>query len=463
MEDEVVNRGYLESLGSVELMAFPFYLFIIFYLSYAYQMKRIGNNPSYTYFSKGLMVKLMGALFFCLCYIYYYQGGDTIAYFESSRSFVNLLQLRPNSFLTVYFGSNSVENYSQFDMFTGLPFKYMYFEGRTMFVIKIIFPFVLLGFKSYLISTILLSATSFLGIWRMYQVFVRYYPEYYKQIAIGFLFLPTAIFWGSGILKDTITLTAFCWFVSSFEKGIISREKIVVNVLIALLAGYIILLIKPYILMACVPGMFAWMFHQRVAKIRNKFLKVSAMPIIYALSIVLGIGIMALLGDRLDKFSLNKVLFSAKESQMDLKNDAYEGHGFDIGSYDASVQGVMGKAPIAIVSGLFRPFIWEAKNFVMLLSALENLAFLYLFIYPFVKIGFKKTVLILFDNPLLFFLFSYSVFFAFSIGISTSNFGALVRFKIAFAPFLATLLLILYGLKSKKKVKKINQSAYQSR
>ncbi|HXP48429.1 MAG TPA: hypothetical protein VN922_00660, partial [Bacteroidia bacterium] len=49
----------------------------------------------------------------------------------------------------------------------------------------------------------------------------------------------------------------------------------------------------------------------------------------------------------------------------------------------------------------------------------------------------------LFKEPLLFFAFSYSVFFAFAVGLTTSNFGALVRFKIAYLPFFTACLYIL--------------------
>lgn len=445
MEDEVINRGYLERLEAGELMFLPFFLFLVFMVTYAYQRKMKNNNPSYTYLARGVMAKLVGGTVFCFVYIYYYKGGDTISYFESARSYANLLELRPASFVGVYFGENSAENYSMFDMYTGFPYYLMFFENRAAFVVKLITPFVIVGGKSYLISTLLLSLTSFVGIWRAYQMFYRYYPKFYRPLALGFIFLPSCIFWGSGILKDTITLSGFCWFVSSFEKCFISKDKRLINLLIWLFAGYIVLVIKPYIIMAAVPGIIAWLFHRRVVRIKSPFFRMMAIPMIFILSLLLGIGLLTILGNRLDKFSIDKVLFSAKEAQMDLKNEAYAGHAFDIGDYDASIAGIFAKIPIGTISGLFRPFIWEAKNFVMILSALENLGLIYLFIYPLVKFGPRKVFTILFNHPLLLFIFSYSVLFAFSIGISTSNFGALIRFKIAFAPFLAAMLLILYN------------------
>ncbi len=284
----------------------------------------------------------------------------------------------------------------------------------------------------------------------MYQVFCRYYPEMYKPLAISFLFFPSAIFWGSGILKDTITFSGFCWFVSSVEMGLISKKKTIKNLFTAFVSGYIVLMIKPYIIMACLPGLIVWLTHERIRKISNVLLKNVAVPFIFAISIASGVGLMSVFADKLDKFSLDKVLDTAVVSQRDLKRVEYKGHSFDIGEFDASISGVLGKFPVATIAGLYRPFIWESGNFVMLLSGVENLVLLYLSLSPLFKIGPRRIFGIFFREPLLLFIFSYSILFAFSIGVSTSNFGALIRFKIAFAPFMASMLLIFYDQKKLK-------------
>jgi hypothetical protein len=447
VEEEVINKGYLDHLELSEILVLPLYIFIIFSLAYIYQRKKIGSNPSYTYFSKALIAKLVGSTAFCLIFVYYYRGGDTFSYFESARSFCNLLLNHPESFMKAYFGGNTEENYSLFDNFTGMPHANIFFETRGQFMTKLITPIVFLGFKSYLISTLLLGAFSFLGIWRMYQVFYKYYPTLYRPIAYGFLFLPTVVFWASGILKDTVTLSCFCWFVSSVEKCFLSKEKRIKNLILLLTFGYVVLIIKPYIMMASLPGLIVLLFHFRVIKIKNSLLKVLTIPFIYVISIGVGIFLISVLADKLDKFSLDKVLDTASVSQKDLKREEYHGNSFDIGDFDPSVQGVISKIPQATVAGLFRPFIWESRNFVMLLSGLENIAILFFVIYPVFTMGPRKIARIFFNQPLLLFIISYSVLFAFSIGISTSNFGALIRFKAAFAPFFVSLLLILYNYK----------------
>jgi hypothetical protein len=437
----------MDHLETTELMVLPFYFAIIFTIAYARQRKKMQSNPSYVYFARGIALKLFGATAFCCLFAYYYKGGDTFSYFENARSFCNLLRLHPDKFIDAYFGPNSKENYSLFDNFTGHPQQNIFFEARGFFTSKLLTPFVFFGFNSYLISTMLLSLFSFFGIWRMYQLFYRYYPQYYKVMAISFLFFPSAVFWGSGFLKDTITFSGFCWFVSSIELGLISKKNIVKNCIRAFLAGYIVLLIKPYIIMASLPGLIVWLSHNRVVKFKNPILRNLAIPLVFAVSISAGVGLMSIFAEKLDKFSLDKVLDTAVVTQRDLKRAEYKGHSFDIGEFDASISGVVNKFPVATVAGLYRPFIWESGNFVMFLSGVENLILLWLSVLPLFTLGPRRILKIFFDSPLLLFIFSYSILFAFSIGVSTSNFGALIRFKIAFAPFLATMLYVFYKFK----------------
>ena len=119
---------------------------------------------------------------------------------------------------------------------------------------------------------------------------------------------------------------------------------------------------------------------------------------------------------------------------------------FDLGEIDPSIQGMMSKAHLAINAALFRPFIWEAKNPVMILSALENSYFLFLTLFLLVKLKFFGVFKLIFNNPFLLFSMLFSLFFAFSVGISTPNFGALVRLRIPCIPFFLSSLFILKHL-----------------
>jgi len=57
-------------------------------------------------------------------------------------------------------------------------------------------------------TVMLLALVSFGGVWRMYQIFIMEFPKLERPLAYTFFFLPSVFFWGSGILKDSITLSA---------------------------------------------------------------------------------------------------------------------------------------------------------------------------------------------------------------------------------------------------------------
>ena len=155
------NLTYLEGLEFAEWVGMLAYIIAILAFGWLYSNSKTSTSPIYQYYFRGLVFKLLGAIGFCLVYIYYYRGGDTIAYYESTRAYVNLFAERPFDFLKVFFGENSIENYHLFDSNTGYPWYYMYADTKTLFVIKFITPFVFLAYKSYLLSSIFLSLISF--------------------------------------------------------------------------------------------------------------------------------------------------------------------------------------------------------------------------------------------------------------------------------------------------------------
>ena len=91
---------------------------------------------------------------------------------------------------------------------------------------------------------------------------------------------------------------------------------------------------------------------------------------------------------------------------------------------------------------LFRPFIWEARKVIVGLSALEAIAFLLGTLYVLMKIGIGGFFRKVFSDPNLTFFLCFSLIFAFAVGISSYNFGALSRYKIPCLPFYSALLIV---------------------
>ncbi len=426
----------------------PFYLIIILYTAYKYKSKRELYNSEYKYFLNGLVAKIIGAIALGLVYFFYYKGGDTVNYYYTCKAFANLLFEKPADFLYVYFGSPVKSEYYLMDS-TG-EFTYWIIDPYAFFVSKCLFLFFLLGFKSYMATAVLVASLCYVPIWKLYQVFVYEFPELKKQLAISLLFIPSVVFWGSGILKDSITLSATCMYVYGFYWFVVKKRYRLSYGLYIFLGSFFLLNIKPYILFALLPGSAVWYIALKVKNIKNGFIRIMAAPTIVAVGVIGTYTLMEKLGDKLGKYSIENVFYTAQEAQKDLKRVEYQGNSFDIGNYEATPIGLLSVSHKAIFAAIFRPTLLDVRNVVMFVSALENTFMLLFCIYLLIKLKIYKFFLLIRSHPLITFSFIFSMFFALSVGVSISNFGTLVRLKIPCIPFFVASLVIINHMLSKQ-------------
>ena len=100
-----------------------------------------------------------------------------------------------------------------------------------------------------------------------------------------------------------------------------------------------------------------------------------------------------------------------------------------------------------LLSVIYRPLVWESWNVFSFIASIENVTLLLLSIYAVFLILFDiKSLVLLVKEPILLFCVIYSVLFAVGIGLSVSNFGAIVRFKSAFLLFYLIPFLVLIAV-----------------
>jgi hypothetical protein len=429
------------ALSIWDLILSPFYAMILLILANQVRLRKEKLQPEYKYFTWGLFAKLAGGISVCLIYTFYYDGGDTVNYFTSAQAFGNLLEKDPSAFFQAVFGKQSPENYSLFDSNTGYPLYW--WDPRSTMVSKLIIPLYYLGAKSYIPTTMLLAALSYTGIWRMYLLFCDVFPRIKPQLALSVLFIPSVVFWGSGLLKDTITIGAVGWYTYCFYYFFVKGRIRVGNIIAIMISAYLLIAIKPYIFFALMPGSIIWLSNERIARIKNSFLRVIAAPMLIICGFAGGFYILAQMGEYLGVYALDRVMQRAVDVQSDLKQDYYGGNTFDIGPFDSSLPSMLSVSHKAIAATLFRPFIWEVKNIVMFFSALENTLVLALSLFLLLRMKILGFFFYIWKDPMLLFAILFSLFFAFSVGISTPNFGSLVRLKIPCIPFYISSLMVL--------------------
>ena len=440
----------MQYLSIADFVITPIFIIFVYFYSRTVQKKKIEAHPEYRYYIQGLSVKIFGGIGVALVYSLYYNGGDTTTYYADAVCILKLQFTNPGGFFQVMQEGLNKTNYFYFNGNTGYPTFWR--DPYSAFVVRVVWLPVLLGLTSFLGATIMIAWLSFEGVWRLYKVFVYEFPMLTREMAIAVLFIPSVFFWGSGILKDTVTLSAIGYYTYSFHNLFILKKRILKSAIVIVIAFYVVLSVKPYLIFGILPGSLVWITSNVLSKLKGSILKVGTAPLLVFFSILFGFLMLDNLGTDLGVYSLDSVLNRAVITQKDLKSENYHGNSFDIGNYDPTMQGMLSKAPQALAATLFRPTILEVRNVVMFLSALENLFILYFTIKVLIKVRVIGLFRYFTKHHLLTFSLMFSLFLAFAIGISTSNFGSLVRYKIPVMPFyVASLFIINYyeGLRDK--------------
>ncbi len=395
----------------------------------------------------------MAAFIYTMLSLTFY-GGDSYDYFSGMKVLNRVASENPSHYFDLMFHGNKAEFYSYFNNETGYLSGHMWRDPKSFFVIRFLSPFAFFGLGSYLISTMIISWLSFFFLWKMYITFARLYPTLDFKMAIAILFMPSVLFWGSAVLKDTIIMVAVAIFTVSFLK-IAVNGKISFNLIIGILASSILMIyIKPYVLIAMIPGAAIWFAHGRILAINSQFLRYTIYPFMMVGSMAVGIVVLSSLGSSFGDYgSMDKMVSKAKTTQEDLKRGAQYGQNYyDLGTIENTPAGLAKLMPQAIIAGLYRPFIWEARNPFIALSGLENLYTLFLTLSILYRTRIYKMFSFIGRDPILIFTLLYTIMFAFGIGLATANFGALVRYRIPGLPFLMLSLFVLdYYLKEGKR------------
>ncbi len=115
------------------------------------------------------------------------------------------------------------------------------------------------------------------------------------------------------------------------------------------------------------------MFNETNSQIKNQTFRILAKPLFLFVGGALAFYAATTMTKGDAKYDVDKIGERSKITADYLYEQSLhqEGSGYHLGELDGSIGSMVKLAPQAIGTSLFRPFIWEAHNPVMLLSALE--------------------------------------------------------------------------------------------
>jgi hypothetical protein len=426
-----------------DLVLTPVYIVILVFIAKRYRDTHYPHgHPLRKYFLQGLLLKFGGAIFVGLVYQYYYGTGDTYEFFSHAKIINSSLDDSPTMWGKIMMRLPATVD----------PYIYKYsaqlswYNDPPSYTIAVITAFFgLFNGTSYLPIALLFAFFSYTGIWAMYRTFVSIYPTLHKQLAYAFLFIPSTFVWGSGVFKDTVCMFGLGWMVYTSFRIFFYRDFSFKNLFLLVFSFYLVAVVKIYILMAFLPALALWLLLNYSHKIKIAAIRVLVNLLFVVFSIAGFFFVSNQFAQELNRYSLEDIATTSAVTRGWIQYaSGEEGSAYDLGKFDPTILGMATKLPAAIAVTLYRPFVWEAKKPIVLLSALEALLFLGFTLYVLFKVGLSTAVKKIFSDPTVLFCFVFTIIFAFAVGISSYNFGALSRYKIPCLPFYAALLIIVF-------------------
>lgn len=376
-------------------------------------------------FWPALLVKLSAGVCIGLIYTYYYDGiGDTIVYFRDSSAISALARKDPGAYLTYLWNS---------DMDLGLSSDIAN-QPRTMFLLKLASVFNLLSHDNYWITSVYFSFISFIAAWYLTSQVNQTFSVAYWPAVVGFLFFPSAVFWSSGLIKESLAMAGLFLLWGCFLRVWFGLRLRVWEIMLVPVALWVVWNLKYYFLGVFIPvGFASLMAHKLYVKGLPARVLAAKIALWVALLVVPLFLVMwlhpnfhpsLLAGVIVDNYNV----FHQVSQPEDL---IY----FD--GIDPSWMSLLTHVPKAMFAGLFRPLPWEASTGLQWIVALENTLLLLM------ALGALLNLRALFGSPyrlLIFSAFLYATALATFLALSTPNFGTLSRYRVGFLSLFFTAL-----------------------
>ncbi len=283
---------------------------------------------------------------------------------------------------------------------------------------KIIGIFNIFSLGNFYTNTLLFSSAVFFAHIAFYKVYSSLFPQNKKAALIGCFLLPSTLVYTSCIHKDGfifLAMAAIVYGLFQLNKVRQSKKKLFFVGMVGI-GVTIIFLFRNYILLALLPALLSWWLSSFLSR-----RKILAFVGCYAIFILFFFVSSHFQGSKnLPQAVINR---SASFEQL-----AYGNTTISINKLAPNALSFIKNLPQALNHVLLRPYVWEYKELTIILTALEVLAYLIVFMLFFIC---RKSQTNQTDRILLFGMFLF-ISMALIIGYTIPNIGAIIRYRSIF-------------------------------
>jgi hypothetical protein len=346
------------------------------------------------------------------------------AYHEDKGAFIRMMTGSEDSSLVKY--TVQMKNWER-NFNKAVPFH----ENRFMIRLNALMMFV--SGENIHVHTIFFCFLSFLGCMLLLKIFQHFTEAGEKKWVLLAVLFPSFLFWTSGGLKESLIILGLGLLLYGF---LLIRERGFSAILFFVLGVVILVMTKYFLLICLLPAMLAYYIF--IGQSSLKFVTLKYVAVIFLTLIVLQVIAPLGKGANFARIIAKKQAYAIAEAKY-MKAGSYS----EVPVVDSTIVSVVSRLPVGLWNSIAKPYPWQSRNPVMLLSAAENAVIILLLLFTVFYNDKRKT----YDyNVLLFMILSLMLYFCI-IGIMTPVLGNLVRYKAVMIPILIFVLLYIADTK----------------
>lgn len=490
------------------------YILLFSLLIFLFRKKQNSSISRWAYVG-AFLVKIICGFFLTYIYTNYYpdrKTADIYKYYDDAKVIHSALEKHPTDYVKIITGIGNDNLHFDTTYYAKMNNWYKRYDFGTYndnhTIIRFNALVMPITFDSFHAHTVLMCMISFIGLSALVFVFIQFFPTKKWLVFLSVFFIPSVLFWGSGVLKEGILLFSIGILLYSFYKIIILKQRNPLVILGLLLSLLLLLINKNYLLICLVPPLFCMYLVQKFS-----IKKTTLFFLIFHIVLLSGgfIGIKILLHKdplktishkqkdfinlakggvfllnnsyivRIEPEEKNNLMGMPGDScklkqgvkHMRWSLDSFTDTIFVASNTDSSVYKMIWDlpkagsliqneainpdiasfiafAPKALYNSMMQPSITKARSLIEKMAAIENILLVVFLVVCFVFSDFKNANLSALNMCL------YAVLILFLIiGYTTPVAGAIVRYKM---PLLPLLLMIGVNVLSLEKIKKLFSS-----
>lgn len=381
-------------------------LFYLFFISRSFFVK----TELITWYYPLLLLKLIYGLLYAFLYNQYYsEVGDSNCYHHEGLLLSEYFWNDPLQYVKLLF-FNELENAQQAQMFCTWGLDRAFFMSKFISILYIVLS------KNYWVITIYCAGINFMATYYLANQLVRRYPTFRFSVIMAFMIWPGIQIWTSGLLKESFATAALFALLGLYLNG---SGKGYIKLVCALLCICFLYKCKPYYLVV-LPFIGVHYLYENHGWAITVFLS------LVGLVCVLYFGIVK------QKIIFDYILYSSDVTYY-ASEKAFSNN--QIGSLTANVWTLVKNIHLIVFKACFEPMKIGNVSFFRTVEALSNLV-----------VGacaiITITRLLLFGSNItkeLILVSGFIVIGALLVGLTVPNFGAMVRIRVFYEPFVVFL------------------------